>query len=307
MLFEAFEAADIRTPRGRIRAMIGGTGPPLLLLHGFPETHLMWHAVASALRERFTVIAADLPGYGESFRPPPSADHQAHSKRALAADLVAAMSGLGHLTFAVAGHHRGGRVAYRMALDHPASVARLAVLDIVPTGEIWSRADAAFATGYWHWSFLAQPAPLPERLILGDPDAFWIMAERLGIKSDERYPQAVVAAYRAQCADPATVEAMCEDYRAGATIDRRHDEDDRGRRTIGCSMLSLWGGDGALPRLYDDPLELWRVSAPQIRGLAVPGASHFLVEDAPDEIAGQLVEFLGDPAGGTRGRAANPH
>ena len=176
---------------------------------------------------------------------------------------------------------RGGRVAYRMALDHPAVVERLAVLDIVPTGEVWSRADANFALGYWHWAFLAQPAPVPERLILGDPDAFWIPAQRQGISAGERYPDEVVSAYRAQCADPASVEAMCEDYRAGATIDRQLDDADRGRRTISCPILALWGGAGALPRFYDDPLELWRVYAPAISGHAVPGASHFLAEDAP--------------------------
>ena len=293
MLFEGFRVADVATARGLIRAKIGGSGPPLLLLHGFPQTHLMWHGVAQPLARRFTVVAVDLPGYGDSFRPQPSEDHAAHSKRALASDLVAAMSELGHDSFAVAGHDRGGRVAYRMALDHDSAVTRLAVLDIVPTGEIWLRADARFAVGYWHWAFLAQPAPLPERLILGDPDAFWTSAQRLGIKADERYPEQVVAAYRAQCADPATVTAMCEDYRAGATIDRELDDADRGRRTIACPVLALWGGAGALPRFYEDPLELWRVYAPEINGHAIDGASHFLVEDAPEEVAAELVAFFG--------------
>src|SRR4051794_26769036 len=151
----------------------------------------MWHAVAPRLAERFRVVAADLPGYGDSFRPPVSEDHASHGKRALARDLVAAMQRLGHETFAVAGHDRGGRVAYRMALDHPGVVTRLSVLDIVPTGEIWARADARFAIVYWHWPFLAQPAPLPERLMLGDTDGFWITAQRMGIKDDERYPAEV--------------------------------------------------------------------------------------------------------------------
>ena len=292
MLFDGFSVMDIPTPRGLVHARVGGSGPPLLLLHGCPETHLMWHAVAPVLAERFSVVAADLPGYGDSFRPQPSDDHSAHSKRAWAADLIAAMSELGHNAFSVAGHDRGGRVAYRMALDHPPVVERLAVLDIVPTGEIWSRADATFALGYWHWAFLAQPAPVPERLILGDPDAFWIPAQRQGISAGERYPSEVVAAYQAQCSDPASVEAMCEDYRAGATIDRQLDDADRGRRTISCPILALWGGAGALPRFYDDPLELWRVYAPEITGHAVPGASHFLAEDAPEEVASELLTFF---------------
>jgi haloacetate dehalogenase len=292
MLFENFRVANVPTPRGHVHARIGGSGPPLLLLHGFPETHLMWHAVAPALREWFTVVAADLPGYGQSFAPPVSEDHSTHSKRALADDLLAAMGELGHATFAVAGHDRGGRVGYRMALDHPGSVTRLAVLDIVPTGEVWSRADASFALGYWHWSFLSQPAPLPEQMILGAPDAFWISAQRLGLKSGERYPPEVLNAYRAQCGDPATVEAICEDYRAGATIDRTIDDADRGLRTIACPVRALWGGDGALPRFYDDPLDLWRVFAPQVTGRAVEHASHFLVEDAPRLVAEELVTFF---------------
>jgi haloacetate dehalogenase len=293
MLFEGFDVVDVATPRGHVHARIGGSGPPLLLLHGFPETHLMWHAVAPTLLQRCTVVVADLPGYGQSFRPPVSDGHSAHSKRALADDLLAAMGELGHATVAVAGHDRGGRVAYRMALDHPDSVSRLAVLDIVPTGEIWSRADAAFAIGYWHWSFLAQPAPLPEQMILGNPDAFWICAQRLGLKDDERYPQEVLTAYRNQCADPAAVEAICEDYRAGATIDRQLDEADRGRRTIACPVLALWGSDGALPRFYEDPLDLWRVYAPQITGRAVEEASHFLVEDVPALVGEELLAFFG--------------
>lgn len=293
MLFAGFDVVDVPGPRGEIRARVGGSGPALLLLHGYPETHVMWHGVAPRLAEHFTVVVADLPGYGASFRPPVSADHAAHSKRAFAADLIGTMAELGHDTFAVAGHDRGGRVAYRMALDDPAAIARLAVLDIVPTGEIWARADARFAIGYWHWGFLAQPAPLPERLILGDLDAFWPAVQRMGIKSDERYPEEVIAAYRAQCSDPSGVQAMCEDYRAGATIDRELDDADRGHRTIDCPVLALSAGIGALPLFYDDPLELWRALAPNIRGRAIVGASHFLVEDAPEEVATELLRFFG--------------
>jgi haloacetate dehalogenase len=290
MLFDGFAARDLPTPRGDVHARVAGSGPPLLLLHGYPQTHLMWHAVAPALAERFTVVAADLPGYGASFRPPVSDDHASHSKRMLAEDLIAAMGALGFDTFWIAGHDRGGRVAYRMALDHPEVVASLVVLDIVPTGEIWARADDRFALGYWHWPFLAQPAPLPESLILGDPDGFWVAAGRMGIKTgDDRYPAEVVGAYRAQLTDPDAVTAMCEDYRAGATIDRALDDADRGVRTITCPVRVLWGADGGLPRFYDDPLELWRTFAPQATGRAVEDAGHFIPEDAPDAVLAELL------------------
>ena len=289
-----FETIDVPTPRGVVHARAGGSGPPLLLLHGWPQTHLMWHAVAPALAERFTVVAADLPGYGASFRPRASDDHAAHAKRALAADLVAAMAALGHETFAVAGHDRGGRIGYRMALDHPGVVTRLALLDIVPTGEVWARADATFALGYWHWGFLAQPPPLPERLIAGDPDGFWIAVERMGIKpGDRRFPDDVVAAYRAQLDDPTAIEAMCEDYRAGATIDRALDDADRGARTIDCPARVLWGAAGALPLFYDDPLALWLPYAPAATGRGVDDAGHFLVEDEPAAVGADLLAFLG--------------
>jgi haloacetate dehalogenase len=293
-LFAGFAGRDLATPRGTIHARVGGDGPPLLLLHGFPQTHVMWHSVAGALAERFTVVAADLPGYGDSFRPPVADDHEPYAKRALAEDLIAAMAELGHSAFALAGHDRGGRVGYRMALDHPEAVTALAVLDIVPTGEVWAHADDRFALGYWHWGFLAQPAPLPERAIAADPDAFWIAALRLGLKEgDPRFPDETLAAYRAQLRDPGFIGAMCEDYRAGATIDRALDEADRGIRTITCPVRVLWGADGALPRFYPDPLELWLPYAPAASGRAVGDAGHFLVEDQPDEVATDLLAALG--------------
>jgi len=267
-VFEGFAEHALPTRRGVINARVGGSGPPVLLLHGYPQTHLMWHAVADRLAERFTVVAADLPGYGGSFRPTPTADHEPHSKRALASDLVEAMTLLGHRSFAVAGHDRGGRVAYRMALDHPASVVAAAVLDVVPTGEVWARADAALALVYWHWAFLAQPAPMPERLIGADPDAFFDGHVRaLGIGGvPDRYPPALVAAYRALLDDAGTVEAICEDYRAGATIDRHHDDADTGERRIACPLLVLWSLRGALPRLYGDVLDVWRLWARTVTG-----------------------------------------
>jgi haloacetate dehalogenase len=294
-MFERFERRSLPTPRGAIHARVGGAGPPLLLLHGYPETHVMWHASAPALAERFTVVAADLPGYGESFRPATAADHAPHAKRALAADLVAAMGTLGFRSFAVAGHDRGGRVGYRMALDAPDAVSRLTVLDIVPTAEVWRHADRSFALGYWHWGFLAQPAPMPERLIGADPDAFWTGVRRIGLGAAEgRYPEEVLAAYRDALDDPGAVHAMCEDYRAGASVDLDHDDADRaaGRR-IECPVLVLWGARGALPAFYGDPLALWRPWADDLRGRALD-ATHFLVEDEPDEVAGALTDFCGN-------------
>jgi haloacetate dehalogenase len=297
MSFEGFELRDVETSRGTVRARAGGSGPPLLLLHGYPQTHLMWHAVAPLLADRFTVVAADLPGYGDSFRPSPSDDHASHSKRALAVDLVEAMAQLGHDAFAIAGHDRGGRVAYRMALDHPDRVARLAVLDIVPTGEVWARADRDFARGYWHWAFLAQPAPLPERLIGGDPQAFFNLHVRAGMglgAEPGRYPPEVLAVYRALLDDPGAIEAMCEDYRAGASADVAHDDADReAGRQIACPVLVLWAGRGGLPGFYRDVLEVWRLWAPDVRGEALD-ARHFLAEDRPQETAAQLLTFLAD-------------
>jgi haloacetate dehalogenase len=291
-MFDGFATRALETERGPIHARVGGSGPPLLLLHGYPETHLMWHAAAPLLAERFTVVATDLAGYGDSLRPEPAPDHAPHSKRAMALDQLQAMLALGHERFAVAGHDRGGRVAYRMALDHPDRVSALAVLDIVPTAEVWARTNAIFALGYWHWGFLAQPAPLPERLITGAPDAYWehhLLSIGLG-REPGRYPAEVLAAYRSQLGDPSAVEAICEDYRAGAGIDREHDEADRGR-PIACPVLALWGNRGALPLFYGDVLEVWRPWARDLRGHGLE-ASHFLVEDQPHQIAEELAKFL---------------
>ena len=292
-LFPGFAAHELTTERGLVFAHVGGTGPPLLLLHGYPQTHLMWRDVAATLADRFTVVAADLPGYGASFRPVPQADHVPHSKRAIAVDLVQAMSVLGHERFSVAGHDRGGRVAYRMALDHPDRVSAAAVLDVVPTGEVWSRADAQMALGYWHWAFLAQPAPLPERLIAGDADAFFDFHVRtLGLgRAPDRYPAELMTGYRALLDDVSVVQAICEDYRAGATVDREHDDADLGRRQIECPLLALWSATGALPRFYGDVLDVWRPWARHVSGQGLP-ASHFMVEDQPEMIAGILSEFL---------------
>jgi len=292
-VFEGFTDHEVPTTRGSVFARVGGDGPPLLLLHGYPQTHVMWHATVDALAADHTVVVADLPGYGASFRPPPTPDHDAHSKRAIAVDLVEVMSGLGHERFAVAGHDRGGRVAYRMALDHPARITAAAAFDVVPTGEVWGRADATMALGYWHWAFLAQPAPLPERLIGADPDAFFdhhVRALGLG-RVPDRYPPDLLATYRRLLDDPSTVEAICEDYRAGAGIDREHDDADRGRRRIECPLLALWSAHGALPRFYGDVLDVWRPWARDVTGQGID-AGHFLVEDQPRQVAAILSDFL---------------
>jgi haloacetate dehalogenase len=290
-----FAVRDVATTRGAVRAVIGGDGPPVLLLHGYPQTSLMWRAVAPLLAAEHTVVATDLAGYGATFRPAPEPGHAAHGKRAMAQDQVELMTALGFARFAVAGHDRGGRVAYRMALDHPQRVERLTVIDIVPTGEVWRRADRSFARGYWHWSFLSLPAPLPERLITGDPDAFFDLHVRAGMglgAAAGRYPAEVMDAYRRVLDDPAAVEAMCEDYRAGATIDVAHDDADlAASRRIACATQVLWAARGALPRFYGDVLGVWRPWADDLSGAAID-ASHFVPEDAPEQTASEILAFL---------------
>jgi len=296
-VFDGFEVFDVDVDGVRIHGRRGGSGPPVLLLHGIPETHLMWHRVARALADRFTVVATDLRGYGDSSSPPSAADHGPYAMREIARDQVALMGVLGHRRFAVAGHDRGGRCAYRMALDRPDVVDRLAVLDIVPTADAFARADARFALGYWVWSFLAADDPIPERLIAGDPGAF-VDHMLDGWSSDPfAFPPEVRAEYVRCFSDPATVHSICEEYRAAATLDVDHDNADRGRRQIRCPVLALWSLDGPLPEWYGDPLELWRPWAPHVRGHAVPGG-HFLPEERPTDVTTALHAFLTQPSAG---------
>jgi haloacetate dehalogenase len=285
-VFEGFTRADVDVGDAVLRVRYGGSGPPLLLLHGHPQTHAMWHAVAPRLARDFLVVAPDLRGYGDSSKPPTTPDHAPYSKRAMALDQVALMDRLGFARFAVAGHDRGGRVAYRLALDHPERVRKLAVLDIIPTGDAFRRADMAFGLGYWHWFFLAQPYDLPERLIAGDPDAFYLRGS-----ADVFAPEAL-AEYRRCFHDPATIHAMCEDYRAGATIDTALDEEDRGRRRIACPVLALWGRRGRLDAWYD-VLAIWRDWADDARGRALD-CGHYLTEEAPDATYAELHAFFAD-------------
>ncbi|TIQ26780.1 MAG: alpha/beta hydrolase [Mesorhizobium sp.] len=294
-MFEGFEIAEVDTGDARIFIRRAGSGPGLLLLHGFPETHLMWRDVAPKLADRFSVVCADLRGYGKSSCPPSSPDHAPYAKRTMAADLAALMRKLGFSRFMVAGHDRGGRVAYRLALDHPDRVEKLAVLDIVPTADAWDRADARLALGYWPWSLLAQAEPLPETIMAAAADA--IVDNALGGwgSSPDVFPAAVRQAYVEALRDPAHIHAICEEYRAAATLDREHDHADRSAaRRIVCPVLALWSGSGALAEWYaaeGGALELWRRWAEDVQGGPMPGG-HFFPEELPDETAAMLSDFL---------------
>jgi len=290
--FNGFASHDIALGEATIFARVGGSGPPLLLIHGYPQSHLMWARVAAVLAAKHTVVAMDLRGYGRSSAPP-SRNGERYTKRVMAKDAVALMDTLGHSTFAVAGHDRGGRVAYRLALDHPQVVSKIAVLDIVPTWEMWAGMNAARAMQVYHWMFLAQPEPLPETLISGAPD-FYIdqkLASWCGDKSLRAFLPDALDAYRAAFHDPARVHASCEDYRAGATIDRALDDSDRAAgRKIAAPLLALWGAKG-IPAQGEDPLTAWRRWASDVRGLGID-AGHFLPEEAPDATAKALMEFF---------------
>jgi haloacetate dehalogenase len=293
--FEDFESGEIETGETRIFARWRGSGPPVLLLHGFPQTHLMWRKVAPQLARQFTVVCADLRGYGQSGCPASTPDHAPYAKRAMARDMIAVMAHFGFARFAVAGHDRGGRVAYRLALDHPAHVERLAVLDIVPTADAWQRADARFASAFWPWSLLSQPEPLPERLLSAAPDA--VIDDALGGwgSAPEAFDAETRDAYVRALSRLANVHAICEEYRAAATLDREHDEEDRraGRR-IACPVLALWSGDGPVGTWYADaggPLALWRAWADDVSGALVK-AGHFFPEEVPEETAAALATFF---------------
>jgi haloacetate dehalogenase len=288
--FDGFQLSDVDVGEATLRVRHGGVGPPLLLLHGFPESHLMWAEVASDLARDFTVIAPDLRGYGGSSRPPSTDDHEPYSKRAMGRDALALMRHFGFARFNLAGHDRGGRVAYRLALDHPEAIRRVSILDILPTGEVWARADRRFAIGYWHWSFLTQPFPRPETIIAFDPETVLFPAHFREVMSrrEEAYE-----AYRTTLRDPAAIHAMCEDYRAGATYDRLVDEVDmRAGTKIAAPLQVLWGKKGALEAWYD-VLEIWRAWADDLRGEAID-CGHFIPEEKPAETARALRSFFSE-------------
>lgn len=292
-LYPGFEAHNIDTAAGRIFVRTGGSGTPLLLLHGFPQTGVMWHKVAPALAKTHSLVIADLPGYGWSAAPEPGRDHAPYSKRAMGEAMVLVMEHLGHAHFALMGHDRGARVGYRIGLDHPGRLDRLVVLDIVPTMAMWHGMDRSRAMSVYHWMFLAQPHPLPETLIGKDPGFYfdWTLASWTRDKDLSAFNPKALAHYRASCAVPERIRAMCEDYRAGATIDLAHDEADRSAgRTIDCPVLAVWGASG-IPAKGESPLNAWRAFAPQVTGQAVE-SGHFVCEEAPEAVLAAVTPFL---------------
>ncbi len=283
-MFDGFRLEHRSVNGVTVRVRHGGSGPPIVLLHGHPRTHTTWHAVAPRLADRFTVVCPDLRGYGDSTTLPDEPDHRQASKAAMAGDIVALMHALGHEAFAVVGHDRGAYVALRTALDHPDRVTRLVILDAVPIGEALARADAVFAQRWWHWFFFGQPDK-PERAILVDPEA-WYRNDPAAMGREN------FADYRRAIHDPDTVHAMMEDYRAGLGVDRAADEADmQAGRTVACPTQVLWAERDDLGSLYGDPLEIWRRWAPDLRGRSID-AGHHLAEEVPEILAHEITTFM---------------
>lgn len=289
-MFDGFTVQRVRTQGGAIHLRRGGGGDPILLLHGYPQTHAIWHHIAPRLARKFTVIVPDLRGYGDSDRPASDPLHVPYSKRAMAAELVEVMRALGHDRFAVVGHDRGARVAYRMALDHPQVVTKIASLDVIPTLTMWATMDWTRANRAFHWLFLIQSNALPERMIGANPTLWLDECLRRWSAPGFAFAPEALAEYRRCFADPAVIHATCEDYRAGATIDVEHDKADYGKRRIAAPLLALWGEQGLAQRAAD-PLTVWREWAADVRGGPVR-CGHFLPEEAPEETASVLEAFL---------------
>jgi haloacetate dehalogenase len=293
-LFPGYASRWIDTAAGRIFARVGGNGPALLLLHGHPQSDVMWHRVAPVLDPHFTLVIADLPGYGWSAAPEAQADHSPYTKRAMAGAMIEVMEALGFARFSLAGHDRGGRVGYRLALDHPGRLQRLAVLDIVTTFDMWHGMNAKLASRAWHWTFLALPEPFPETLIGHDPKFFFDSRARAGAKTNtvSVFDPRALAHYHAAYEDPLHIHAMCEDYRAGRTTDLAHDEADRAAgNKIGCPVLALWGSGGLPGNAGLDVLALWRGWASDLRGTSID-SGHYLAEENPDAVAAALLAFF---------------
>jgi haloacetate dehalogenase len=292
-LFPGFAERRIKTEGAEIFLRTGGTGPPLLLLHGYPQTHVCWHKVAPELTRYATLVIPDLRGYGTSSAPPGDAEHKTYSKRAMAEDCLAVMRALGHPRFIVAGHDRGGRVAYRLALDHPEAVEALIPIDILPTAEVWRRVTADWAVGSYHWAFLAQPKPLPETLISANPVYYLEHTLKSWAKPRDLSPFSAeaLAHYRALLKEPQRVHAVCEDYRAGATVDRRLDEADLASgRKIACPTFLIWASD-YIGKRNPDPLDIWRRWCTNLNGAEVV-SGHFIAEENPNDMLAALLPFL---------------
>jgi haloacetate dehalogenase len=286
---ESFAYQDIDTGEARIHCAVAGDGPPLLLLHGYPQTHLIWHRVAPRLAEEFTVVLADLRGYGDSDKPAPTEGDAEYTKRAMAADQVSLMRKLGFDRFGVVGHDRGGRVGHRMALDAPEAVERLAVLDIVPTRHTFEHVDAAVGLGYFHWFFLAAGNGIPERLLGAEPE-FWIRSRMNSRHSGgTAFDPAAVDEYVRCFSDPAAIAASCADYRAAAGADLVHDNADVDRR-VECPLLVLWGEHSFVGRTYD-VLDVWRGYGADVTSRALP-SDHYLPEEQPELVAEAVQEFF---------------
>jgi haloacetate dehalogenase len=291
VFFPGFAVTTVTTSGAVLHTVRGGSGPPLLLLHGHPQTHVMWHKIAGRLAERFTVVLTDLRGYGDSSKPPDGERHVNYAPRAMARDQLEVMRRLGFARFAVAGHDRGGRVAHRMALDAPEAISKLAVLDIAPTLTMYARTDMAFATRYVWWFFQIQPYPIPEHLIGLDPEFY--LREHLArqSKTPGAVTDAALAEYLRCYRNPATIHAACEDYRAAAGIGLELDAADAtAGRTIAAPLLALWGAKGVVGQLYD-VLETWRERAGDVRGYALD-CGHLLPEEAPEETYDALLAFF---------------
>ncbi|MBO0753655.1 MAG: alpha/beta hydrolase [Bradyrhizobiaceae bacterium] len=292
-LYPGFASHWIDTSAGKLFARAGGNGPPLMLLHGYAQTHVMWHKVAFELAQRFTLVIPDLPGYGWSAVPAAGRGHAPYTKRAMALAMIDLMEALGYLQFNLAGHDRGGRVAYRLALDHPGRLTKLATLDIVPTFAMWHDIDARLAYRIWHWTFLALPAPGPEQVIGRDPVAFWDWKTAPGTKAKSLAPFDARALdhYRTFFSDPSRIHATCEDYRAGRTSDLADDEADwAADRKITCPMLALWG-DSGIPSDTRNPLDTWGQWARDVQGFAID-SGHYLPEENPGATATALLDFF---------------
>src|SRR4051812_48382919 len=291
-MFEGFEQRRVDANGIEVNLVVGGSGPALLLLHGYPQTHAIWRKVAPRLAERYTVVAADMRGYGDSSKPEGMPDHSNYSKREMARDQIEAMRALGHESFYLVGHDRGARVSHRMALDHPEAVRRLVTLDIVPTKAVFDSTNMAIASNYYHWFFMLRPAPFPETMISGNPEAwlrFHMGGRFAGLDpfSPDGWPEYL------RCFDAASIHASCEDYRASGTIDLVHDAASMSEgRKVDCPMLALWGEQGAVGRFFD-PIDVWQKYASHVRGHAVP-SGHYIPEEIPDLLLDELTSFLQD-------------